>query len=431
VSETRTIPKERSGLPIRTLDLRVTSGPDRGLAFSSEHDRIAIGSAEGNDVRLSDPTVSRFHLALSRRGDRIAVQDLGSTNGTRIGPVSIQNAQVGVRPEVVLELGNTAIELRDGAVVMVDRGPSEFFGFVTRAPIMRRLLASVERVGKSEVAVLVLGESGTGKGRIAEGLHRASDRSEGPFEVVDCAAIPPTLFASALFGHERGAFTGAAERHTGAFERARGGTLFLDEVGELPPEMQSMLLGALERRRARPLGSEREIEIDARVVSASSRDLRSAVNSGAFRLDLFYRLAVVAFDVPPLRERRDDIAAIAETFLEEAGFDGTLDDVFAGPDMDRLMRHDWPGNVRELRNVVLGTLALGHAPELGQRPIAGTRGELRPYRQARRAVLDEFERGYLADLLERAGGNVREAARRAKMDRNYLSELLRRHGLRR
>jgi DNA-binding NtrC family response regulator len=430
VGETRTIPRDRSGLPIRAIEVRAIDGPNRGLALTSERDRISIGSAEGNDVRLSDPTVSRFHLALSRDGDRVVVQDLGSTNGTRIGPVVLENTHAAVKPDVVLELGDTKLELRNGAVVMVDRGPSEFFGFVTRAPVMRRLLASIERVAKTEVSVLLLGESGTGKGRIAEGIHRASERGEGPFEIVDCAAIPPSLFASALFGHERGAFTGAEQRRAGAFERAKGGTVFLDEIGELPADMQSTLLGALERKKARPLGSEREIDLDARVISASSRDLRTAVNHGAFRLDLFYRIAVVAFDVPPLRERRDDVAAIAETFLEEAGFDGALEDVFPGRELDRLVQHHWPGNVRELRNVVLGTLALGHAPELGRVAGKTAPAELRPYREARRAVLDEFERSYLTNLLERAGGNVREAARQAKMDRNYLSDLLRRHDIR-
>ena len=244
--------------------------------------------------------------------------------------------------------------------------------------------------------------------------------------------------ASELFGHERGAFTGAHERHVGAFERAHGGTIFLDEIGELPLELQPQLLGALERRRFRRLGGTSEIEVDVDVVSATNRDLRRAVNEGSFRLDLYYRLAVVVLRLPPLRDRRDDIPILTKHFLRECGHDGELEEIITPEMMATLRSHRWPGNVRELRNWVEATLAMGEAGEL----YDGSRGSLSPadgdtdvlvkmpYKEARASVVEEFEHKYLSYLIEACRHNVSEAARRAKMDRSYLVKLLQRHGLR-
>jgi DNA-binding NtrC family response regulator len=285
------------------------------------------------------------------------------------------------------------------------------------------------------VQVLLLGESGTGKELIARALHDAGARAGRPFVTVDCAALSPTLFANELFGHEKGAFTGADRRHSGAFERANGGTVFLDEVGELPTDMQAALLGVLERRRVKRLGGVDEIPVDVRVVSATHRDILAEVNASTFRLDLFYRLAVVRIRVPALRERPDDVPMLVAHFLLEAGFEGSIEDIFPPDALEALGRHSWPGNVRELRNAVLGTLALGAPPELldlsppssEEHPFDALLG--RPYREAKRTVTDGFERHYLRDLLDRNDGNVSKAAKDARMDRKYLTELLRRHGL--
>jgi DNA-binding NtrC family response regulator len=280
----------------------------------------------------------------------------------------------------------------------------------------------------------LLGESGTGKELVARAIHDSSGRASEPFVTVDCGAISPTLFASELFGHERGAFTSADRQHIGAFERAHGGTIFLDEIGELPPELQSALLGALERRRIRRVGGRTDIDVDVRLVSATHRDLRAHVNAGTFRLDLFYRVAVVTLSVPPLRERPDDVPMLVEHFLREAGYAGEVANVFDSDAMKRLAVHSWPGNVRELRNVVLGTLALGEPTSLGSDlgapaadPVAAVL-EL-GYRDAKRRIMDDFERRYVEHLLQKTGGNVRQASRDAQMDRSYLMELIKRHRL--
>jgi DNA-binding NtrC family response regulator len=295
-------------------------------------------------------------------------------------------------------------------------------------------MAQAARVAKIDVPVLLLGESGTGKELIARALHDEGSRAGEPFVTVDCGAITPTLFSSELFGHERGAFTSADRQHIGAFERARGGSLFLDEVGELPLELQAALLGALERKSIRRVGGRDDIQVDVRLVSATHRDLRAQVNAGSFRLDLFYRIAVVTLGVPPLRERPDDIPLLIEHFLREAGHTGPVASVFSADAMRRLRAHSWPGNVRELRNVVLGTLALGETPNLApsaeRAPSVGFEQLFGlSYREAKRRAMDDFERRYVENLLTRSGGNVRQAARDGQMDRSYLMELVKRHGL--
>jgi transcriptional regulator with GAF, ATPase, and Fis domain len=305
---------------------------------------------------------------------------------------------------------------------------------------MRRLMARVATVAKSSVPVLIIGESGTGKELIARALHRYSERATGPFVTLDASAQVETLAGSELFGHERGAFTGAERSRKGAFEQAHQGTLFLDEIGELPTGLQPQLLGALERKRIKRLGGSAEIPVDVRVIAATNRDLRSDVNSGAFRLDLYFRLAVVVLQVPPLRERLNDLPLLVNHFLRECGHAGPRESIVPDAQLRRLSAHSWPGNVRELRNWVEATVAMGESSDLSQSTSAGTseppsadRGQASlalPYKEARRQVLDDFEARYLAHLLEAANGNVASAARRAGMDRTYLIKLLQRHRLR-
>lgn len=434
----RTVPLERSGRLVRTLRVEVCSGPDTGRTIASDSGAISVGTAAGNDLVLTDNTVSRFHLEVRRQAGRILAVDLGSTNGTRIGSAVLQSSSATVDPKTTLSVGATTLRVDDGDIVEVGDAPARLGDFFGQGEPVRRLMAQATRVAASDVSVLVLGESGTGKELIARALHDASSRAAEPFVTVDCGAITPTLFSSELFGHERGAFTGAERQHIGAFERAHGGTVFLDEIGELPAELQSALLGALERRRVRRVGGRDDIEIDVRLVSATHRDLRSHVNSGAFRLDLFYRIAVVTLAVPPLRERREDIPGRIEHFLADAGYSGRLGDVFPPDAVKQLLSHPWPGNVRELRNFVLGTLALGEPARLDSVPAGGDEGDSvksasafeLPYREAKRVVMDDFERRYVEHLLQKSGGNARQAARDARMDRSYLMELMKRHRLR-
>ncbi len=313
---------------------------------------------------------------------------------------------------------------------------SELGGFgelLGESPAMKRLYTLAARVASSEVSVLLFGESGTGKELLARALHDQSPRASGPFVTVDSGAVTPTLFSSELFGHERGAFTGADRQHIGAFERASGGSLFLDEIGELPPELQPALLGALERRRIRRVGGQKDVDVDVRLISATHRDLRSDVNSGNFRLDLFYRIAVVMLRVPPLRERLSDIPDLVRHFSERPVLPTRRSST---KPRSCVSANPFPGNVRELRNLVLGTVALGEEPAALD-PVSPSSGSdpfapllPLPYRDAKRRANDEFERRYVEHWLERTGGNVRQAARDATMDRSYLMELIRRHRLR-
>ncbi len=227
-----------------------------------------------------------------------------------------------------LRVGNTTIRIEDGEDAIVPLHPQDRYGGLRgKSVAMRRLMARLEKAGQSDAPVLITGESGTGKELVARALHEQGKRRDGPFVTVDCAALSPNLISSELFGHERGAFTGAEALQLGAFERACGGTLFLDEVGELPAEQQTFFLGALERRSFVRVGGSKNIETDVRVVSASNRDLRAEVNSGRFRLDLFYRLAIGRFQVPPLREHAEDIPLLVEHFLRELGSEQSVHEV--------------------------------------------------------------------------------------------------------
>jgi len=307
---------------------------------------------------------------------------------------------------------------------------------------MRSLMAKLERASGTDVAALLVGETGTGKELIAQAVHENSARSARPFQVVDCGALMPTLIASELFGHEKGAFTGAESRYVGAFERAQGGTLFLDEVGELPAALQAALLGALERKSIRRVGGTEPIPVDVRVICATARDLRSEVNAGRFRQDLYYRIAVLLLRVPPLRERAGDIPLLVEHFLHEVGHDGAVEDVIPQNVLMALKSHHWPGNVRELRNFVEAALAMGETPHLdlpGQvepTPANALFGDTLqtlsklPYKDARARLLDEFEKVYLEALMNRTKHNVSKASREAKMNRSYLIQILKRHQIR-
>jgi DNA-binding NtrC family response regulator len=432
-----------ASLPVRTIHMEVIDGPQAGSVVRGTGERATIGSADGNDLVLGDKYCSRYHLTVDAEQGGFQVTDHGSTNGSWVGSVRLHRGVV--PPGTIVRVGATSLRLHEGdpGTVEVHAGDT-LGGFRGRTPAARRLMAQVARAAAASPSVLIVGESGTGKEVLARALHDLGPRASAPFEVVDCGALVPALVASELFGHERGAFTGAERQHAGAFERAKGGTVFLDEIGELPVTIQSSLLGALERRRFRRVGGQKDIAVEARVVSATHRDLRSQVNDGSFRLDLYYRLAVVTLEVPPLRERKDDIPILVEHFLREAGHDGPIEELVSPAAMATLAAHRWQGNVRELRNMVEAMIAMGELPRLSVsqmemeapatepakladavRPLLSE-----PYKRARSAVLEEFERCYLAHILERSGGNVAKAARDAMMDRSHLIELLQKHRLR-
>jgi DNA-binding NtrC family response regulator len=431
----RTEPYHRTVEPVRGLRAEVLEGPDAGKNHDAGIDALTIGTEPGNSLVLTDPTVSRYHIELLRQHDRIVLKDLGSTNGTWVGTTWLKEATIA--PGTVVRLGRTAIKVGDGAhgtVELLDR--DGLGGLRGRSSVMRTLMARVERAAQSDATVLLTGETGTGKELIARAIHLEGRRSDAPFETVDCGALMPTLVASDLFGHEKGAFTGADQQHLGAFERAHGGTVFLDEIGELPHAVQTALLGVLERRSFKRLGGQRSVEVDVRVVSATHRDLRSEVNAGTFREDLYYRLAIVNLRVPSLRERIGDLSLLIEYFLRESGYEGALDAMFPPAVMEALRTHRWPGNIRELRNFVESSLAMGEHPALEGSKVHASQAfpslELdalfaRPYGEARALVVEEFERLYLSALLERSNGNVSRAAKESGINRSHLTQMLKRH----
>ena len=432
-----TVPHGQAGIPIRTLRVEVTEGPDLGAICNAAAEKLSIGTAEGNDLVLTDQTVSRYHLELSRGRSGVRVVDCSSTNGTVVNGVILATGEIVAGSTI--QVGRTKLVVTDGEKLTLEIHASESLaGLRGRTPVMRRVMAGIQRAAQSDASVLVVGESGTGKELVARGLHDLGPRADKPFLAVDCASMSPALVASELFGHERGAFTGADQQHIGAFERAHGGTLFLDEIGELPTALQSNLLGALERRRFRRLGGRAEISIDVRVVSATNRDLRAEVNSGAFRLDLYYRLAVVTLTLPALREHAEDIDLLVEHFLRDAGYVGPIAELISETTMRTLSQHHWPGNVRELRNLIEATLAMGEPPALdrhaGHTGAADASDPFTPllaldYKAARQQLLAQFEIRYCTAKLEGARGNVSRAARDAQMDRSHLLELLQRHRL--
>ena len=428
--------------------VRVTAGFDAGAQATIDEARVLIGTSADATLRLTDPTVSRYHAELELTPEGAVLRDLGSTNGTLLGAAAVREALL--RGPAELQLGRTRIEVSfgDERVHLGVSGADAFGELLGASVAMRQVYSTLERAAPTTSAVLITGESGTGKELAARAVHDASPRRDGPFEVVDCGGLPATLIEAELFGHEKGAFTGAAATRPGAFERAHGGTIFLDEVGELPLELQPKLLRVLAEHEVRRVGGARTSKVDVRVVAATNRDLRREVNAGRFRADLFYRLAVIQVRMPPLRARLDDLPVLVPALVAQLrrerglGADVTLDDAAWG----ELSGHQWPGNVRELRNWVEQCLVLRAPPSLtagtdadegaqdapaAAPPVASLPPPADVTGTPLKVARERFERTYLAALLAETGGNVSEAARRAGVDRVTLFRMMRRYGLRR
>jgi transcriptional regulator with GAF, ATPase, and Fis domain len=428
--------------------LVVLSGTQRGEERMIAGDFFRIGKSTENDLVLVDDTVSRMHCEIRREKKGYLLTDLSSTNGTLLDGAEIKEAWL--KPGAVITVGKVELKVRPFAE-RIEIMPSESGRYgeaVGTTLAMRQIFGLCERLGPTDATVLIGGETGTGKDVLARSLHAGSPRKPKPFLVVDCGAVVGTLIESELFGHEKGAFTGASSARAGAFELANGGTLFLDEIGELPLDLQPKLLRALEQRAFRRVGGSREIRVDIRVVAASKRNLKMEVERGKFREDLYFRLAVVTIDLPPLRERRDDVPLLAQKLLLEiAAMDasGQTPKTISASALDALRAHEWPGNVRELRNVLERAAYLARA--VGEREVlnVGLPGTLRPapesslvptsfdpdrsYRDTRSEWEASFEKAYVRWLLDRHGGNISAAARAADMDRKYLHKLARRHAV--
>ncbi len=411
----------------REYRLTVVSGPDKGKSAPLAGP-LVLGSAEDAGFRLEDPTVSRYHAQLKPRSDGVAVKDLDSMNGISVGGARVQQAII--ESEATLTLGQSMLRI---SVFENDLGaplgPERFGDAVAESHAMRRVFGVLDRLAQTDVPVVLFGETGTGKDVLARALHASSSRAAKPFVVFDCSAVAPTLVESELFGHAKGAFTGAAADRRGAFAQADGGTLFLDEIGELPLELQPRLLRALESGQVKPLGDDTHRVVDVRVVAATHRDLEAAVREGKFRQDLWYRLAVALVRVPALRERVEDIPLLARRFVREAKGDFELPAALVA----KMTSYTWPGNVRELRNVVARAL-LGDANALEGPAAAATAQKAPvvldlPFKEAKERLVDSFTKDYLEALLHRHDGNVARAARAAGLARPWLHKLAVKYGL--
>ena len=435
-----------SQLTLRSGELLVVEGPDRGNRLSLSPLPVRVGTGQGCQLRLTDPTVSRLHFQLAPRGDGLRLTDVGSTNGTLVEGVRVRDADL--LGGATVRIGATVLRVESGREPLcVEVSRNESFGSLLGAGIeMRRLYTVLERAAPTQATVLIQGETGTGKELVARELHQHSRRSGGPFVAVDCGAIAPNVIESELFGHTRGAFSGAVSDRRGLVEEAHGGTLFLDEVGELPLNLQAKLLRVLETREVRRVGANSARAVDLRLVAATNRMLAQSVNEGSFREDLYYRLAVVEVQLPPLRFRREDLPLLADHFYRRLSGDG-------GPIprelVDALMTRSWPGNVRELRNFIERCVTLGltspgsSSKEAGPSSsresalLAGDRLDVTlplnlgvPLKEARDEAMERLELLYAQSVLRRAGGNVTHAAELAGVSRRFMQRLIARLGLR-
>jgi transcriptional regulator with PAS, ATPase and Fis domain len=427
---TMTVNKPASVSRVKGVTILVTKGPDQGRTVTIEQPSFVIGVGEAADFRLKDPGVSREHVRFTLQPNGVRVKDGGSKNGTYLGGARIH--EVTLTADTAIVIGGTTLGVSLSSDLELPLSQNDRFGeAIGTSAIMRHLFSILEKAAVSDLTILLEGESGVGKDVLARAVHQKSARHDGPFAVADCSAIPENLIESELFGHERGAFTGADQARKGVFEEANGGTLFLDEIGELPLEMQPKLLRALEAREVRPVGARAARPIDVRVIAATNRRLAEAARTGEFRSDLFYRLAVVKVTVPPLRERAEDILPIARAMLRVLKHDA-----FAELPADfgaMLQAYSWPGNVRELRNVMERHAALGEKEGLFDhaKAVAMSADEelsLLPYHEARKIVVDRFEEQYVPRLLERAENNLSRAADLANIARPSLYRMLERVG---
>jgi transcriptional regulator with PAS, ATPase and Fis domain len=418
-------------------DVRIRVHPPNGVAV--DHNLglkpITVGSSSECDISIHDGSVSRLHCQLLLTPQGVSIKDAGSKNGMFAHGIRVMEALLAPGDSILIG-GSTIAVLGSGARTEIPLLDEPRFGEALGASVaMRALFAQLARAADSAESILLIGESGTGKELLARAIHDRSPRRDHAFMVLDCATIAPSLIEAELFGHAKGAFTGADAARTGLFEEAHEGTLFIDEIGELPLELQPRLLRALESREVRPLGGASYRRVDARIVAATHRNLRSLVSKKAFREDLYYRVAVIEANIPPLRDHKDDIALLVEHFLETQNPPRGLSDLPANA-LDLLSAHDWPGNIRELRNVVARLVLF---PQVGKDAIHGAGQGERPFelghvlrlglREARDAVVSDFERRYLEAKLTEHKGNVSKAAQAMGVSRQFAHRLLARYGI--
>jgi DNA-binding NtrC family response regulator len=422
---TLSLKRAETSTPLATVWLIVSPDtPDERQIVIEESKPVIIGKGDDADLRLTDPHVSRQHCRIQLTEQGVRIEDLSSRNGTQVNGTPIKLTVLDHAATIVIGKTTIRLETREPSAE-----PISFGDAIGASPAMQRVFAILERLASSDISVTLLGETGVGKDVLSRALHASGPRANGPYVVFDCGAVAPNLIESALFGHTKGAFTGAVADHAGAFESAHGGTLFLDEVAELPLELQPRLLRVLEQGEVRRVGSVDNRPVDVRIVAATNRNLEAEVNEGRFRQDLFYRLSGAVVHIPPLRERLEDLPALAITALAETS---TALEI-APATLAALRNYDWPGNVRELRNVVGSAAAFADGPVLEPRHLMFFK------RQSRQPTLDRLplggrtlemvERSAIKQTLEHFGGNKSKAARALGIASSTLYEKIKKYEL--
>ena len=448
------------------VKLVVGNTVSKGRSVSLSKGTVTIGAGDECDLKIDDPTVSRAHAKVSRLDGGALVVDLDSTNGTFYEKSRVKEVVVPFGSTILLGKAQLKVLPEETEVKAEPATFAAFGGLVGEDRRMREMFSLLADVAPTDATVVIEGETGTGKELVARALHDNSSRAKGPFVVFDCSAVPRDLVESSLFGHVKGAFTGATATRQGAFRRAHGGTVFLDEIGELPLDLQPKLLRAIESRTVQMVGGDEYERVDVRVVAATNRNLKSEVRGGRFREDLYYRLAVVRIVMPALRERLDDLDVLVKHFVriveKDSGRPNATIDPGAFP---KLREYRWPGNVRELKNVVDRALSLSRGgfvdlskflPSPGDEMVglgrdepaaaptgaptrvddvvaavhaALSREKRLSFKDAKNLLVEAFERRFLTDLVEESGGNISRAAQAAQMDRKHLRELMKKYGL--
>jgi DNA-binding NtrC family response regulator len=423
-------------IPVQGGKLVIISGTDLQEVFAIEGKEVTIGSQGDNYCVLNDPTVSRHHAIIEESGKGYVLRDLGSTNGTYLNGILIKEAYLEYGS--IIDLGNTRLQFVP-LEERVEIPPSEeqYFGDVFgRSVEMRRIFTMLKKISPSDITVTIEGETGTGKELVARGIHSHSQRVKGPFVVIDCGSISRSLIESELFGHEKGAFTGATQARSGAFEMADGGTIFIDEIGELGLEMQPKLLRVLEQREVRRVGGNEVFQVDVRVIAATNKDLVTEVQKGRFREDLFYRISAVRIHLPPLRERGEDIPLLAQKFTRELSepYRGAEDVTVSAEALEILRHNHWPGNVRELKNVITRAMAMGSDKVLRLRdfiiPLSSEgKTEASSLDSLVGKTLEEIEKAAIMKTLRAHSGNKSAAARVLGIAYSTLYEKIKKYGL--
>ncbi len=433
VTGTQTIRQRVEPATQRTpaAQLRIRQGQSEAV-HPLERELLTVGLDPANDLMVSDKFVSSRHLKITRREGLFHILDRHSTNGTYLGNVRV--FEIEAPPFTSLRIGETELTIEP---VPSPRKESAFEGIIGAHPSVRQVSELIDRVAPSSAAVAIFGESGTGKELVARAVHARSRRSDKAFVPVNCAAISKELIESELFGHEKGSFTGATHARRGAFEEADGGTLFLDEIGELPADLQAKFLRALESGEIKRVGSSRATHVDARIVTASNRDLLAATREKRFREDLYYRLCVIPLHLPPLRNRRGDIVLLAEHFLRMFSPRGQPIQLSPAA-IDRLEAHHWPGNIRELRNLIHRALLLRRGSIIDAADFTfdqelnketGIAVPELPPGMTLEQMLEKLERQIVQNALRRYQNNRERVARELGVARSTLFKRLKDWGL--